>query len=169
MANSFDLSGLKNFQKKLEKVKERKELFKDIVYKLCELGTTYAKALYSSSKSQKNKNPITVSYNILSDGHEAKIVADGTQIAYLEFGTGERGRGTYDGKLPDVKFRFFSERLGYDVKLYGWTYSYANYLDDTQEDWGGFEAQAQMWKTSQYLRRMIPQIIKEVTNNESIS
>jgi hypothetical protein len=167
MANLGDLSGLYNFSKRLKSVNDYTKIAPKIVEKLCTYGKEYAESLYAGSADQNNNNPISVEYEI--SNNNAKIIANGTQIAYLEFGTGEKGVGTYNGKIPDIQFNFYSSRLGTNVQLNGWTYSYANYLDPTIPVWNGFQAEAQMWKTSQYLRRIIPQVVREVVASEKIS
>jgi hypothetical protein len=157
MGEFANLEGLKNFRKKLERLEDNlPSLARRILTKICEYGVTYATSLYNSSEN------IKVNYELLSD-NSAKIIANGVKVAYLEFGTGERGRSTYEGNLPDQTISFYSNRLHQDVTLNGWVYSYAHEIDQQQNLWGGFAAQAQMWKTSQYLRQVIPQIIKEVS------
>lgn len=156
MSNFAKLDGLKNFRKKLDNVKEDLPLLVQMILtKVCEVGTQYAKSLYSSSAN------IKLRYELVNE-RSAKIIAEGEAIAYLEFGTGERGRGTYQGKLPDQTISFYSNRLQQDVTLNGWVYSYAHEIDNNQLMWGGFTAQSQMWRTAQYLRQIIPQIAKEV-------
>lgn len=156
MSNFANLNGLNNFRNKLRKAQEDfPELCRNILIRVCKAGQEYAHSLYNSSKN------IEVTYELYSD-FSAKIIAKGHQVAYLEFGTGERGRGTYEGKLPDKSISFHSTRLGQDVTLNTWVYSYAHELDENQATWGGFAAQSQIWKTAQYLRKVIPQIIKEV-------
>jgi hypothetical protein len=163
MKKSFDLKGLDNFKRKLNFLKKKnwEDFINDILEKICSVGIEYASSLYSGD--------IQVSKQIVEKGKSAKIIAEGNKIAYLEFGTGEMGRGSYEGQLPDITLRFHSNRLGQDVELNGWTYSYANYLNPEQQMWQGFEAKAQMWKTSQYLKKIIPQIIREVAKSESVS
>lgn len=156
MPNLANLDGLNRFKEKVQNIKDNLPfLAQMILTKVCKAGTEYAKGLYSSD------NHIELKYELVSD-KTAKIIASGEQIAYLEFGTGERGRGTYQGRLPDQTIEFYSNRLQQDVTLNGWVYSYAHEIDNNQSMWGGFSAQAQMWRTAQYLRQIIPQIIKEV-------
>lgn len=156
MSKFANLDGLDNFRKKLKNAqKDFSDLCRNILIRVCEAGQKYAQSLYQSSEN------IKVTYELNTD-FSAKIIAKGHQVAYLEFGTGERGRGTYEGKLPDKNISFHSNRLGQDVTLNTWVYSYAHELDENQATWGGFAAQSQIWKTAQHLRKVIPQIIKEV-------
>lgn len=151
--SKFDLSGLKNFIQKVNNIDVNgKE--KQILNRLCELGVAYAKSLY-------NTENIEVEYAIYCN-NTATIRAKGDEVAYIEFGTGERGRGTYEGNLPTKKLRFHSNRLNQDVVLDGWVYSYAHEIDYNQSFWIGFGANAQMWKTSQFLRENIDRIVREV-------
>ena len=163
MAKLGDLSGFNNFRSKINGLNKNKksDLFSEILTRLCKLGSEYAHSLYNFSRNDGDES-ITVNSEVLADGYSARIVAEGNQIAYLEFGTGEMGRNSYKGNLPNISLSFYSSRLGQNVQLDGWTYSYANYLDKSQPMWKGFQAQAQMWKTAQYLRSIIPQVIREV-------
>lgn len=157
MGRFANLKGLNHFRQKLEEAKLKYADLEEIVRAICEAGQNYARSLYGGSEN------VTITAEFV--GNVGKIVAEGEQIAYLEFGTGERGSGTYEGQLPENALTFYSNRLGRDVTLeYGWTYSYANKLDDTQAVWQGFAAKAQMWKTAQYLRENIAQIVKKVVN-----
>ena len=153
MSKFADLKGLKNFIQKVNKINVNDKA-KEILNRICELGVDYAKSLY-------NTENIEVEYVIYCD-NTATIKAKGDEIAYIEFGTGERGRGTYEGNLPTQKLRFYSNRLKRKVSLDGWVYSYANEIDYNQSFWVGFGAKAQMWKTSQFLRENIDKIIREV-------
>lgn len=153
MQKFADLSGLRNFTEKVKSIKSTYNDFNAILNKICEVGSSYAKSLYGNSQNA------SVSYQIKNE-NSATIYANGKKIAYMEYGTGEIGRGSYDGDLPTQNISFFSERLQTDVTLNGWVYSYANELDDSQEPWDGFSAKAQMWKTANYLRDNIASIVK---------
>ena len=155
MSNFANLQGLNNFRRKLKNLKMQDINYSEILRKICEAGIQYAKQLYNTEK-------IELYYEIKENF--AVITAKGDEVAYIEFGTGEAGRGSYEGELPDEKLEFFSNRLNRDVSLDGWTYSYANEIDDNQPFWVGFSAKAQMWKTSQYLRNNIVKIIQGVVN-----
>lgn len=155
MQKFADLSGLKNFTNKVKYLNSAYSDFNAILNKICQAGSSYASSLYGDSKK------VTVSYRINNE-NSATIYAKGEKIAYLEYGTGEIGRGSYEGELPTQNISFFSERLQTDVTLNGWVYSYAHDIDDSQEPWVGFSAKAQMWKTATYLRDNISSIVKEV-------
>lgn len=153
MSKFADLKGLKNFTRKVKEIDvfDKASL---IINRVCELGVAYAKSLYSTES-------VNVEYNINGD-NTATIIASGDEVAYIEFGTGERGRGTYEGNLPTKELSFYSNRLKQKVSLEGWVYSYANEIDYNQAFWVGFGAKAQMWKTAQYLRENIDNIVREV-------
>lgn len=149
------LEGLEAFKKKVASLNDKIiNQLEYILKRIQELGTEYAKSLYSGEN-------IKVDTTILSGENKGTIFAEGIAVAYLEFGTGEKGRGSYEGNLPNQRIEFFSTRLQKDVTLDKWVYSYAHEIDYTQSLWGGFVAQSQMWKTAQYLRKIIPQIVKE--------
>ena len=155
MQRFADLSGLKNFTNKVKSLNTAYSDFNAILNKICQAGSSYASSLYGGSQK------VTVSYNINSE-NTATIYAKGEKIAYLEYGTGEIGRGSYEGELPTLNISFFSERLQTDVTLNGWVYSYAHEIVDSEAPWEGFSAKAQMWKTANYLRDNIASIVKEV-------
>lgn len=155
MANKVaDLKGLKNFKKKVQECLSHQNRVEAVLMRLCEVGTAYARDLYGD-------NAISVSYRIDGNGN-GSIIANGDQIAYLEYGTGEQGRGSYQGNLPTQDISFYSERLGQAVTVDGWTYSYAHEFDPSLSKWKGMTAKAQMWKTAQYLRDNAAKIIREV-------
>ena len=153
MSKFADLKGLKNFTRKVKEI-DVNDKEKEILNRICELGVAYAKSLY-------NTKNVKVEYAIYCD-NTATIRANGDEVAYIEFGTGERGRGTYEGNLPTKELSFYSNRLKQKVSLEGWVYSYANEIDYNQAFWVGFGAKAQMWKTAQYLRENIDNIVREV-------
>ena len=162
MSKFANLQGLKNFQRKVNNAKISQNLIDKIVGRILKEGIGYARSLYNGSKN------ISLYYTIENDVY--RFYAEGDAIAYLEFGTGERGNGSYEGNLPENQLTFYSNKFGREVVLdYGWTYSYANKIDENQPIWSGFESQAQMWKTAQYLRARIPLIVREVFESESIS
>lgn len=155
MAKFADLKGLNNFRKKVSQAKLTNEDLQLILNRICEKGIEYARSLYGGTES------ITLSAEL--NGNIGTIVAEGETIAYLEFGTGERGQGTYEGNLPENQLTFYSTKFAKDIVLeYGWTYSYANKIDENQPIWQGRESQAQMWKTAQYLRQNLYRIVQEV-------
>lgn len=160
MKTFANLEGLKNFRNKIERAKINQSMIDNILLKIANTSINYAYKLYNSEKVSL--------YSELSS-NKVRIFAEGDEIAYIEFGTGERGQGSYKGNLPENQLTFYSSRFGKDIVLeYGWTYSYANKIDETQPTWSGFESQAQMWKTVQHMREIIPQIIREVVSSESI-
>ena len=79
-------------------------------------------------------------------------------IAYREFGTGIKGKGTYDGNLPDQPITFTTKYNGEDtsVTVPEWTYNYRkDFLHWTEDDWQGIVAQMPMFNTAKELREYI--------------
>lgn len=159
MSNNFaDLTGLNNFKSKLSTRTSQLQNTEKILMRLCQIGSDYARGLYAGSEN------ILLEWRI--EGNVGVIIANGDKIAYLEYGTGEKGRGSYLGKLPTEQISFYSNKYQEDIVLpNGWTYSYAKELGLTDVAWGGIEAKAQMWKTAQYIRTHAARIIREVVGD----
>lgn len=152
---------IKHFSDKLKRI-VAEDTLKRILETLCDYGTRYARLSYGGVDSS-----ITVDYEISADG-VGIITAQGEQIAYIEYGTGEKGRGAYEGKLPDQLISFHSNAYDVDVTLQGWTYSYAKELGITDKPWSGTEPKANMWKTAKYLRDVFANITKGWLNYENV-
>lgn len=101
----------------------------------------------------------------IDSSNGAKIVAKGEKIAYMEFGTGVTGRNTYDGTLPTQKLVFESPK-GVRQSTEGWQYNYRKEQGQTEKDFRGHVAEAQMFKTSQRLRTELPSKIKQKIKGE---
>lgn len=157
MAVKVDLSGLENFKKRLANINTQ-SLAEKIVIAFCNKGSEYAQSLYGGES-------ITVQPKSIS-GNRGSIVAidskgEKATIGYLEFGTGVRGEGSYEGTLPTQDITFDSNAYG-NVTTSGWTYYYAYKQGLSQTQWTGYVSQAQMWKTARYLEENARAIINEV-------
>lgn len=79
-------------------------------------------------------------------------------IAYREFGTGIKGKGTYEGNLPGQPITFTTKYNGEDtsVTVPEWVYNYRkDHLHWTEQDWQGMVAQMPMFNTAKELREYI--------------
>ena len=101
----------------------------------------------------------------IDSSNGTKIVARGEKIAYMEFGTGVTGRNTYDGTLPTQKLVFESPK-GVRQSTEGWQYNYRKEQGQTEKDFIGHVAEAQMFKTAQRLRTELPSKIKQKIKGE---
>lgn len=131
---------------------------------LAERGKDIAEALYSS-------NNVQVSRTEVRNG-QAEIIASGKAVAYMEFGTGETGRGTYEGNLPTQTLVFESPK-GKPQSTQGWVYNYPNRYTKLFNGWffgktftTGQPAQAQMFKTHRQLQNEYVDIAKSVIKGE---
>lgn len=88
---------------------------------------------------------ITVKPEPLGNG-KARIIASGSQISFIEFGTGVRGQGSYDGELPTEDISFTSR--GQEWTMPGWVYNYYATFIRGEKDFQGFAAKAPVWKTA---------------------
>lgn len=99
------------------------------------------------------------------NGNQVEIVAVGEHLAFMEFGTGVLGEGTYSGDLPEksVKLQFESPK-GIQQSTDGWVYNYRKKQnpDKVEKDWKGMPAKAQMFNSSQ---RLSEQLGEEIKNN----
>lgn len=132
MATKIDLIGLKNFQKKVQNLQNDIDDYVDrILTAILEKGVQLAQQEYAGI-------PEIICYYEKENG-KGKIVAKDTrttdasqpnsaQIAYLEFGYGVEGAGTYDGKLPTS-----------DIDLTkSWTYYYDSIYKATESGQKGW-------------------------------
>lgn len=167
----MDLTGLNRFRQRLGVLQEP-NLLEEITRELVSDGTKYLASLYEDPA-------ILVTSEV--NGNQAYIFAEGEQIAYLEYGTGYVGKGTYEGNLPPAtQVITFIDAFGYPMHTNGWEYYYDNprtkrmggwfYSDDDGElhFTEGDKAQAQMWQTAQHLRENAPNIINQVLARHSI-
>lgn len=143
-------NNLKRFNKRLLKYRDRFNL-EDIVEAVGEIGVDIANSKYNADSvqvySERTQNGV-------------KIVARGDKIAYKEFGTGVVGKNTYEGTLPTQKLVFESP-VGVTQSTEGWQYNYRKEQGQTDADWTGFVAEAQMFKTGRELREELPKQIKQ--------
>ena len=111
-----------------------------------------------------NGAPIDVSahYGIEHEGYgTSRLVAEGEQLPFLEFGTGRVGDGTYLGDLPD--------EWGYDLRRSPWAHDPKEpwkwwYLDDEghRHKTAGLKARSFMAKTADDMRESIQSAAIEV-------
>lgn len=159
---SSDFSGLENFRNKLLRLQKinKGDLAKDIA----ESGASIAREKYLSAA-------VTVSTE--QKGNGARIIAQGEQVAFMEYGTGHQGAFSgYEGNLPSQTLHFESPK-GTPQSTLGWQYNYDNPQTKVEKNgeigWyygGSFTtgqpAQAQMWKTALELRKKgAAQLVKE--------
>lgn len=171
MASTIDLSGLEHYINTLEKYKVLLKNFYKAMEMLCQEAQRYAEQEYS----QYGRTDITVGYD--NDGKRATIYArsinsnidNPSQIAFYEFGTGRVGENTYQGTKPQSGVPITGE----------WKYYYPSKAKRTsrttgEEGWWwdntfqrGIQAEAEMWKTSQFIRQQAKYIIQNYFQNES--
>lgn len=161
MASKIDFTGLNNFRQKLQKYSNFTDYTAKLISAIVDKGVEIAREEYAGVDDVKidyEKSPLG-----------GKIIAIGDQIAYLEFGTGEYAKNTYEGKLPTS-----------GVPITGsWTYYYDNPLYkrtvDGEKGWFtnkkvegvltfeiGQKAGNQMYRISKRLREALPSIIGSI-------
>lgn len=157
MSVKIDLTGLNNFKKRLESISTQ-TLAEKIVKALCEYGANYAQGMYGGeSITVTAENVDSVGGSIIAkDSKGEKAI-----IGYLEFGTGVKGEGSYNGPLPTQNINFVSPSYG-QITTNGWQYYYAYQQGLSQKQWQGSQAQSQMWNTAKYLRENAVAIINQV-------
>lgn len=163
MASTIDLSGLEHYINTLEKYKVLLRNFYKAMEMLCQEAQRYAEQEYN----QNGRTDITVDYD--NSGKRATISANGEQVAFYEFGTGRVGENTYQGTTPSDGVPITGE----------WKYYYPSKAKITVKSTGdegwwwdntfhkGITAEAQMWKTSQFIRQQAHTIIQRYFQSES--
>lgn len=153
-----DRSGLENFTKKVKSYSGLDQRFVNgIASEIVEQGRVIAQAKYGDKKVEVSTTPVV--------GGKGQIVATGKHIAYMEFGTGIEGEGTYpEDNLPKS-----------GVPITGkWEYYYPSEFKDTvngQKGWWtgaghrqfvkGKAAGKQMYETSVELKEKMVEIAKQ--------
>lgn len=107
---------------------------------------------------------IQARYEIEHEGYgESHLVAVGEQIAFIEFGTGKVGEGTYLGDLPD--------EWGYDLRRSPWAHDPKEpwkwwYVDENghRHKTAGLKARSFMAKTAEDMRQSVVAAGVEVFN-----
>lgn len=92
MASKIDLSGLNNFRQKLQNYANMNSFADRLVNAILEKGRDIALEEYAGVSGVKIYTEKV--------GFNGKIIAEGEQVAYIEFGTGEYAKNTYEGTLP---------------------------------------------------------------------
>jgi hypothetical protein len=163
MASTIDLSGLKHFMDRVQNYGNLLKDFRNAMELICEDARRYAESEYA----QYGHSDITVSYD--NGGTMATIYARGEQVAFFEFGTGDVGNGTYPdtSKIPQSGVPITSswvyyydspaKRTSHGVRGWFWDNKFRK----------GNQAEAEMWKTSQYIQTRARQIIQAYFKAES--
>lgn len=112
------------------------------------------------------------------DGNSAVISANGDSVAYIEYGTGLVGQGTYKGDLPTQTLTFESPKdSGRINTTQGWEYYYDNPQTKVLGGWffgrgysnftRGQVAGNQMFNTAKSLREYIKtDLAKDIRNKQ---
>lgn len=154
---------LDNFQKRLESFSKLKNINQTLADKIAERGVELAKENYSGYER------VSVDKQETEKPGKMQIIAKGKGLAFVEFGTGNTGEGTYPDKdmLPKDTIEFESPK-GTPQKTQGYVYYYPNKKTKVNGGWyangvfhKGQRAKAQMFYTSQQIRRECGEIVKE--------
>lgn len=152
--------GLKSFTNKLDKLKNLKE--DKLSKKVAQEALIHLKSLYDDELVYCLIQPKGMT--------QYRLSAYSSQIAYIEYGTGLIGQGTYKGNLPTQVLTFESpKKSGRINTTNGWVYNYPNPITKpTGTGWTynnqyteGQVAKGQMWNTSIWIRENAVRIIKE--------
>lgn len=143
-------SGLKNFnnfKSKLDKLNSN-NLANTLSESIAERGAEIAKSKYTMS--------VTV-YSTPAFNGESRVTAEMAGLAYIEYGTGEKGRsGNYQGNLK-IEHSFnapYPVGASTPMQLSEWTYSYANKYFNAPK-FNGQAPQAQMYNTMKELQNEV--------------
>ena len=156
-----DLTGLKNFEKKIAKYSNSSN---NNIYK--EVG----KAGVEIAREEYGKHKVELAFEVLGNG-VVRITATRKGLAYLEYGTGLVGKGTYKGSLPTQTLTFESPKNSGDYHTtQGWEYFYDNPKTKDRGGWWinekvftrGRVAGNQMFNTADRLNKELPKIVKGI-------
>ena len=136
------VTGITNFRNRLQKLKQTTS--DELALAISKYGSDYAQSLYSGDS-------IMVSAENTGNG-KAKITAEGKQVAFLEYGIGTSGEGSYQGDLPTKPITFIN-RAHKEQTTDGWEYNYFAKTHKGADDVIGFTAKAQMWHNAEEIRQ----------------
>lgn len=168
MASTIDLSELEHYIKTLEVYAQGLKDFRKDMIELCKDASKFAEEQYA----QYGHSASSVKVEFEPHGTRATIYAKGNAVAFFEFGTGEVGRGTYPSEayLPSSgvpitgnwEYYYKSEHKGVKNGVKGW------FLDEEKTIFlKGNKAEAEMWRTAEYIRRKAHIIISKHFQKES--
>lgn len=166
---------LERFAEKLKHYKAQGDLADKVLDKVLEQGEKIARKQYDISDKgtviNKKGDEVESSIKISSskDGTTGKIIANGSQIAYLEFGTGTNGENKmYEGNLPTEPI-IFTDNSGKVWTTQGWQYAYRNKQEPEKYPipFKGQEPKMQMFNTAKELREYIKNdLAKEIRKGD---
>ena len=147
----INTSGLERFSKKISLYNNGFE-YDTISQQIAEKGVDIIRQNYGSRQ--------LLGIDISKEGKgERKITVSGVGISFDEYGTGNVGKGTYEGDLPTELIEFESP-AGKHQETQGWIYNYPNKLTKVNGGWyfghtftKGQKAQAQMFNSAKDLRK----------------
>lgn len=158
-----DLKGLNNFRSKIQKFSSiNSKLANELADEIAKRGEQIAMSEYAGV------NGVSVHHENLGGGM-SKVVAEGEQVAYIEFGTGRVGEKTYpDTHLPKQGVPITGEWQYYYPSEYkrtskttgeeGWYHKFEG--EEKARFTKGQSAGMQMYRTSQMLRNEMASIVK---------
>ena len=148
--------------KYLQKVMPYKRKFN--ADKILRLVANISVDIASAEYEKTGVKPQFIQADISEQGVE--LMAKGEHLAFSEYGTGVVGSGTYEGELPTQTLKFESPQ-GVEQSTEGWQYNYRKEQGQTDKDWTGFVANAQMFKTSRRLQEELPSEIRKEIKGEN--
>lgn len=163
--------GLLNFIKKVDTLKKRVFLLPNLLSsEIADEGVKIASALitYRSFKILKESGNNGISYIV------AKDYSPRPHIAYIEYGTGEEGRGTYLGNLPS-SWEYYYPSEYKTVNKNGDPGWYTRKPTDDEiltNDYSkipivtGQPSQGNMWNVAQTLRLNMSDVIAKILKGE---
>ena len=94
-----DVSGLDHFLTRLNKLNNPSEITSKIVGELSDKGAQILQDKYKAIDYDISDNEIPQVFVELENDNIGRVVAQGSGVAYIEFGTGTKGKDTVDNKL----------------------------------------------------------------------
>ena len=141
--NRVTVKNITGFRNRLQKLKQTTN--DELALAIAEYGRDLAQSLYSGDS-------VIVTAESTGNG-KARITTEGKQVAFLEYGIGTSGEGSYEGKLPNQPITFINRRKQPQT-VDEWLYNYyQKTIDKDAKPVEGFTAKAQMWHTAEDIRQ----------------
>lgn len=142
---SVKISGAEELKRKLNNLKKLNG--DQIALAIAERGAEIAK----SNINSQNENILVAA--VSSGDNKAKITAMGKGVAYIEYGIGSLGEGSYKGDTPKQPLTF-KARNGKIITITKWIYNYfVRVVNPNAKQVKGFQAIAPMWRTANSLEK----------------
>lgn len=158
-----NISGMDSVTERIKAICDSK-ISKEVTSKLADIGEAEATDRFNAA-DYAGDNDVVVSVNETSDGHE--VVASGSQVLFIEYGTGRKQAEHPTGKYKHGSLYTTPQALSNDYWLYKGSVGKGGYASPFKLDLdfnitSGVPAQNCMYETEKVIRENIQEVAKEV-------